>query len=250
MIGLGIITYNRPEYFKQSIQGIIDHLLEAVDVIYVYNDGSTSEYDYSDLPDKIVVHHDTQNKGVAHAKNQCLRYLMDKGCDFLFLSEDDVVVQNKGAVVQYIALSRALGTHHLMFANHGPGNDEGTIAEKEGLYEVFKTCVGAWCYYTRDAIKKVGYMDENFSNAWEHMEHTYRICKENMCAPFGHFMDVWDSTQYIKEIPGSIDKSAIRQDKVWREKMLKGLYYWKSKDPKNFPMQHSINLIEGGGKMI
>lgn len=249
MIGLGITTYNRPDYLAKSLEAVLKHLTGVVDHIVIYNDASTVPYTYNDPQNRVHVIEGKQNRGVAHAKNQCLKYLMDKGCHYLFLAEDDIVVQNRGAITQYIALSRHLGTHHLMFAHHGPGNEKGSFASKDGVYEVFENCVGAWTYYSRAAIEKVGYMDENFTNAWEHMEHTSRICNANMCPPFGHFMDVWDSTQYLKEIPGSIDASSIRQDDAWKAKMLEGLYYWKAKD-KKFPMQHSIDLLESGNAFL
>lgn len=245
MIGLGIVTYNRPEYFKESIAGVIEHLLDVCDHIFVYNDGSTEEYDYSGLPDKITVHHAKENKGVAVAKNWLLKAMMDAGCQYLFIAEDDIVPIDRGAIVNYIALSRVTGNHHLLFAHHGDGNSRGPIYDG-GNFHVYTNCVGAWNYYSRAAIEKAGYMDENFHNAWEHVEHSHRISKEGLTTPFGHYMDLADSTEYLQEIPESIENSSIRQDDKWRQRMLEGLYYWKKKDPKDFPLQHTIDELERG----
>ena len=45
-VGIGITTYNRPEYFKQCFDHVISTITSA-DILIVYNDGST--VDYSDV---------------------------------------------------------------------------------------------------------------------------------------------------------------------------------------------------------
>jgi len=244
-IGLGIITYNRPEYFAQAMAGIKKHLYDRVDYIIAYRDGGKYEAEYDrimcDYADKVIWINKKENKGVAAAKNFCLQAMMEAGCDYLFVSEDDVVVQNRGAVVQYIATAVYTGCHNLMFAHHGDGNANGPIVHEAG-FEIYGNCVGAWVMYTRQAIEAVGYMDETFHNAFEHMEHTHRIVQADM-APAGGYMDVKDSTDYIREIPGSLQNSSIRSDKKWVDNMRKGLRHWKVKDP-NFPMQHVLDVLE------
>lgn len=250
LIGLGIVTYNRPDYLKQCLEGVKTHLKDVVDHVVVYRDGG----DHKDAYAKIMAEHtdwctwadSDENKGVAAAKNYCLKALMDAGSQYLFIAEDDIVPKDRGAIVQYIATSRHTGNHHLMFAHHGDGNLVRRIAAQDGIYEVFPGCVGAWAYYSRAAIEKVGYMDEDFHNAWEHVEHTHRIAKAGMTTPYGHYMDVFDSTRYLGEIPGSIQGSSIRQDAKWREQVLEGLQYWRKKDPKEFPLQHTIDDLEQG----
>lgn len=245
MIGLAIVTYNRPEYLQQVLDGVEKHLIDLIDVLVIVNDGSTADYSNVKMPEK--AHYiEQENGGVAKAKNAGLKYLMDKGCKYLFIAEDDIIPKDRGAIVQYIAVSRFTGCHHLMFAHHGAGNVDKRLAVRENVYEVFPACVGAWCYYSRAAIEKVGYMDENFINAWEHVEHTHRIAKENMCPPFGHYMDVYDSTQYLMEIPGSIEDSSIRTDTRWQQRILNGLYYWRKKDPIAFPLDHTVKDLEAG----
>lgn len=240
-VGLGVVTYQRPDYFRHVMNGICKYLLEYCDTIVVVNDGSGREYEaeyqkiYATLPKSIKVIHNKKNLGVGKAKNILLHELMDAGSDYLFLSEDDVVVKDRNAIKWYIIAAERTGSHHMMYAHHGDGNILGPVASEGGI-EYFGNCVGAWCFYTREAIEEVGYFDEGMYNAFEHVEHTWRIIQAGMCPPMWHFMDVWGSWRWIKEIPGSIENSTIRNNSM-SKKQLKSLEVWKAKDPDNFPME-------------
>jgi hypothetical protein len=54
-------------------------------------------------------------------------------------------------------------------------------------------------YFHSSILKEVGLLDEEFYNAWEHVEHTYRIIKAGKYTPFWWFADIKNSEQYIKE---------------------------------------------------
>lgn len=236
MIGLGVITYRRPSFFNQTIAAVQEHLSDVVDHICVRNDDAEESarhygYSYSSLGG-IEVGHPPCNRGVAAAKNWCLKTLIDRGCDWLFLCEDDIEVLSRGAIDEYVAVSEATENQHLMFAHHGPANEEGPrSSHPEDNHEIFAHCVGAWTLYTREIIETVGYLDERFPNAYDHVEHTFRIVKAGLTIPMWHFMDVFDSTRLLREIPGSIEQSTIRQRPGWISSIDAGLAHWRAKDP-------------------
>ena len=104
-VGLGVVTCDRPDgqnYFRQVNEGIEAHLV--------------------DLVDEFVVNADYQRVGCAHSKNAVMQQLLDAGCDWIFVSEDDVVVQSPLAITGYIQACYDSGLHHLSFAHHGPAN--------------------------------------------------------------------------------------------------------------------------------
>lgn len=244
-IGVGIVTYNRPGYFRVAMASVDQHLGFADEVI-AYHDGPRPEgYDWDDTRIKFG----KENKGVAHAKNQLIRELLSRGCEYLFIMEDDMEIVSRNAIVHYLAAHRMTGVPHLLFAHHGPGNAQlDSLVGKDSPLLYWKACVGAWNFYTREVIETVGYMDENFRNAWEHVEHTWRIMK-HFGAPYGYYPDVIDSQRFIREQDGAIENSSIgQQDNPERLKVIiEGLEYWKTKDPE-FPAQHTldhyINLLE------
>ena len=87
-IGVGIITYNRPEYYQKVFNSIPK---DKIDFLVVVNDG---EFVYVDPKDANTVIHNKNQLGVAVSKNKALKELIDLGCEHLFLIEDDILIKN------------------------------------------------------------------------------------------------------------------------------------------------------------
>jgi GT2 family glycosyltransferase len=243
-IGVGITTYNRPKYLQKTIEHVAQNVLPYVDRVVVYNDGSTVNYEKTytwmkrKLPQVEVI--DAQsNHGVAYAKNRLFTNLMED-CELIFMLEDDVMPMDKMAIIGYLAAAKMTGHDHFLFAHHGPAN-EFAVGKSNGPVVYWPACVGAWCFYTKKILEEVGLMDENFVNAWEHVEHSWRIMKHHK-VPYGYWPDVLGSENWLKEIPGSIQNSSIgEQDNPERLKVIiDGLEYWKSIDDE-FPAQHTLD---------
>ena len=66
-IGLGIVTYNRPDYFKKVLSAVP---LYAVDDIVVVNDGTP----YGEEMHIPYIQHE-KNKGVGRSKNDAIKHL-------------------------------------------------------------------------------------------------------------------------------------------------------------------------------
>src|SRR5690606_16684073 len=135
----------------------------------------------------VHIEHKNKNRGVAHAKNWLMRKLLREGCDYIFLLEDDLIIKSPKAVFGYIKVAEETGISHLMFAHHGPMNKGKAIHSDPNGIELFPHCVGAWCFYTREALEDVGLMDEIFKNAWEHVEHTHRLSVAGYTEEFPYF---------------------------------------------------------------
>jgi glycosyltransferase involved in cell wall biosynthesis len=115
LIGIGYITCNNQDRFLQTIP-----LIPDLGVLVVVNDGRP--YDQSLYPAHAHLIQHEQNKGVAVSKNDALRYLMDKGCEHLFLIEDDVLIRNTEIFQTYINASKETGIRHFNYALQGPHN--------------------------------------------------------------------------------------------------------------------------------
>ncbi len=229
-VGLGITTYKRPDYFAQSVKTA---LTAKPDYLVIYNDGSPKgDYEeiYQEIKNKAHIIHAEENQGVAKGKNTLLQTLLLKGCGYLFLMEDDILIKSPQVFNRYIEAYEQRGLHHLNFAHHGPANEEG-YQYSDGVVDYYPHCVGAFSFYTRECLEAVGLMDENFYNALEHIEHTKRIGDAGFTSPFGAFADVTGSQKLLTEIPGSIERSSIRNNKSWMDRIKKGLDYWRSIDP-------------------
>ena len=103
-------------------------------------------------------------------------------------------------------------------------------------------------FFTRKVIEEVGYIDEDFYNAWEHVEHTYRIIKQGFHPPFWYFADIEKSYNFLSEHKDAIEKSAISRDNdKFLENVNKGSKIYREKHghaPNNPPYVSEFHVIE------
>lgn len=225
MIGVSVITHNRAKYFTQCIDALLKNNRD-IDYLFIVCSDDTQYV----FPKDIEVIHNDGDKWVAVNKNIALRQMIMKGCDHLFLIEDDIIVKSPDVFQRYIDAAKRAGFQHLNFALHGPAN-AGGYKFTDNNVDYYPHCVGAFSYYTKDCIEKAGLFDENFHNAHEHTEHTQRIGDLGMTSPFWAFADVHGSGELLGEIEGSIDNSSIRPNKDWQSNIESAIKYWRDKNP-------------------
>ena len=245
-VGIGIITCNRPDYLKQLLDSI--KYCNWADLVII-NDGDKFElegYNY-------YIQHNEKNLGVGKSKNKAMKHLLDKDCDYIFIIEDDMIILDDSVFDKYIQASEVSGIQHF---NYGPGSpfnrkqniqfdlhnrhlldqhsepnprlvvDYGNDI-KVSLYE---HTVAMFSFFTREVLEKVGLIDEDFYNAWEHVDHTYRIIKAGYHPPFWWFADLFDSHKYLTEAPNAINNSSIANDsEQWQKNVYGGREIYKQK---------------------
>jgi len=248
-IGVGIVTCNRPHYLK----GLLDSIPQEcqIDELVVVNDGEPLSKDVASIGEDYDFSHVSwvQNKvnlGVGKSKNKALKYLYDKGCDYLFLIEDDMIILDSTVFNQYIDAYKVSGIQHFNYGPGSPFNRKQTIKNFDlhnrhllsqdtepnpKLILDYKVCrialyehtVAMFSFFTRNVIEKVGYIDEAFYNAWEHVDHTYCIIKAGYHPPFWWFADLANSHELLTEAPGAIDNSSIaNKSEQWAKNVYGG----------------------------
>jgi GT2 family glycosyltransferase len=238
-IGLAVITYARPDYLKQCLQSLDLHSWGGSNrQIIVVDEEDGPKYDSFDRGE-----HDFYfgpNKGVASAKNRAITQLLGDGCEHIFVMEDDILMKRNDTCIAYINYAKITKVPHLNFALHGvmnkgKGRYFGSNNPDCPTILCYPEVVGAFSYYTKEILAEVGLMDENFKNAWEHVEHTWRICKTGKIPKFWYFMDHPVSDLLLEEIPGSIDNSSIRPRPDWMKNIEEGANYWQKKHGEFLP---------------
>jgi len=244
-IGVGIITCDRPDFLKKCLKSLD---IKLIDEIIIINDG----FDDIDVDD-IEEIKTTGRIGVAKGKNIALKHLYNKDCDYLFIIEDDMIILDNNVFQQYIKAHQKSGIHHF---NYGPGspfnrkqNIEFDLHNRHELDQhsepkprkiidygdevkisLFQHTVAMFSFFTRKTIEEVGYIDEDYYNAWEHVDHTYRIIKAGLHPPFWYFADIYNSHLYLTEAPEAIDKSSIANDtEQWEKNVYGGREIYKEK---------------------
>lgn len=245
-VGIGMTTYNAEHRIKESAFTIPKWVKNFV----IVNDGTP--YDESSYPEHAYIIQHSTNECVGAAKNSALQYLLDLGCEHIFLIEDDILIKDEKVFEEYIKHSIISGIKHLNFALHGPANKKGstgftTLEERKSLdtepnprtiipypegieIALYPNCVGAFSYYHRSVLDKIGLFDPKFKNAWEHVDHTYQAIKSGFHPPFWFFADINKSWEYLTDIPNSIENSTIARTPEWNENFRKGTEWYKKKN--------------------
>ncbi len=230
-IGLCVIAYNRPEYLKQCLQRLKIHNWGGADYRLVSVDFKDTgvQTELIDICKEFGVPCISFNKnvGVGRNKNEGLKHMLKEGCTDIFVMEDDILMRNPNTCKHYINEAKRIGVEHMNFALHGPLNKN--HKKTFGIATVYPHCVGAFSYYTKNVLEKVGLIDEGFTNAWERVHHTWRIANNNFTTPFWYFADHPQSALMLEEIPGSIDNSSIRPRDDWKKNIQEGKAYWIKK---------------------
>jgi len=215
-IGVGVITCNREHLFRDCIRSI-----PSCDLLVVVNDGEPYPSDaYPSSVDELIQH--KTNTNVATSKNNALRYLITNHCEHIFLIEDDVEIINNDVFLRYIKAAEVTGLLHIMFGFHGFGNKDSygkkmpsfVVKYEKGIKIALNYVpLGAFCYYHRNVIDAIGYMDERFPNWLEHNEHSYRAVKNGMLPGFRWWPDLANSDEYIWDLDQDHSLSVIRTDR-------------------------------------
>jgi GT2 family glycosyltransferase len=231
MIFVGIVTCNRLDFFKKCYNSVKD--CSDVDYICVVNDGD-QKVDSNLLNKKTKLIEHSTNKGVGISKNELFKYALTiPEIQHIFIVEDDIVVKNCEVFKRYIEAKDLTGIHHFMFGYHGPANKNGYSGgppkpryvieyNKDFKLAINLHSVGAFCYYSREVLEGVGLIDEQFINAFDHVDHDYRISKANYCTPYWNWPDLANSVDYLEEIECSEKSSAIKPRKDWEINIRKG----------------------------
>tara|TARA_S200002703_G_scaffold12274_3_gene10938 strand:- start:1612 stop:2448 length:837 start_codon:yes stop_codon:yes gene_type:complete len=261
-IGVGIITCDRVKMFNVCFESLND---EWYDELVVVDDGKEehplmrSGAEFIRTPGGV---------GVGKAKNAAIQNLLGKDCDYIILVEDDMKFTGN-LFAEYIHAYNTTGIHHFMFAYHGPANKAGISYGKPVPRLVFdygpfdecrialnQHCVGAVTFYTRESLEKVGLYDENFTNAFEHVDHSYQLAKNGFSTPYWWWADIANSLDFVQEQKCSEDSSAIRPRSDWQSNIQAAAHYFMSKNKvspvkvPDTPQQKVVEIIKRYKKII
>lgn len=230
-IGIGIITYNRFDFFLKCF-----HSIHSSDEIVVVNDGSPYS-EFGTDSNKISVIQHKKNLGIARSKNDVFKYLMSKNCEHIFVLEDDIMIKNNEIFEKYIKASENSGIKHFNYAFHGPwninekGNAKFRFLRQYGIDSniIFTGMLtGALSYYRKEVLEKIGGMDTTYKNVLEHVDHTYKIIKAGFHPPFYWFADVIESFEFIEELDRNLSRSVLRRNRNFFELKVRLFnYYFK-----------------------
>lgn len=225
---VGLVTHNNLNRFRECISYIPS--MDTVPFLIV-NDGNP--YDSKEYRNDSIIIQNHTNKKIAKSKNTLLKYLMTFDTEWIFIIEDDMKIKDSHVFKRYIEVANDSGVLHLNYALHGKDNwnEERTLPLPRLVYQngiaLYEYAGGCFQLYHRSVIEKIGYYDEFFKNAWEHLDMTYRATLGGYHTPYWLPSDIADSHNFIEQIDYQTEStiSTSNSNPYYYE----GLYYWKFK---------------------
>ena len=266
-IGVGIITCDRPKYLTELLNSL-NVLQSDIDEVIIVDDGTKPSIEkFASWP----IHKTKGRIGVGKAKNIAMKHLLNEECEHLFILEDDCIITNPDVFKKYIEAYKETGLKHFNFGPASPWNrkqqDKSMIGDLSRRGEasqkgepnpkmiiryndnvsisLYEHIVAMFTYYHASVLNEVGLMDEEFYNAWEHVEHTLRIIKNGDYTPFWWFADITGSENYIKEQEGEkANTSLAKNEEEFMKRVQDGLQIFHKKHNTVPSMIPPANILE------
>lgn len=234
-IGVGITTYNSESYFK-TLYDSIPH--NKIDELVVVNGGK--EYKGKYTADWIQ---HTENKFPSVCRNECIKHLLDKGCEHIFIIEDDMIIMNDDIFDEYIKTSQESGLKYLCFVSTSDGAGCKGSRTPKIVIEYPNTKVafyGNMCneftYHHASVFSNLGLYDENLRDAFD-VDMAYRESKLDHSSLFWWFADIVNSDNYITNNPVAISRLQTERPDGARKDIITDIW-------KYFKTKHGCNVWE------
>jgi hypothetical protein len=196
MIGIAITVHNRHDVALKTIEEHKRFLPKKCKFIVVD--------DFSDEPFPKADFRFERNAGIAIAKNKCLELL--KGCDHVFLFDDDTYPTEEGWHEHYINT----GKGHLAYMFATTSTDKYEVKDGVRYWNVNRGCM---LYFNRETLDKIGGFDSRFIQYnWEHIDISLRATGLEGC------MDI------DRKVIKSLDEDKQVQSSVLKSKRMFELY--------------------------
>jgi glycosyltransferase involved in cell wall biosynthesis len=201
-IGIGVISYKRPKECLAVCQGIlstIDRAAHTYTTVCAVDQQDIAEY--KEVAKIFPIVHGV-NAGVAMNKNRALWRL--RGCDVVFLLEDDFKPIRNGWVELYITAMKETGMQHF---NHI------RLDHRDKLHKILRLPSFVMGIYQRntaqlmlmskEVIDKIGAFDVRYGKfGYEHSDYTRRCKMARMCVPANHDAHpfIFESDLYFEDM--------------------------------------------------
>lgn len=208
-VGIAITTHNRPDTLATAIEHHLEHRPPGAPIV-VIDDGSTPP---ATVPDGVTLVRHEVSRGIPAAKNTSLAALMDLGCEYLSLWDDDAWPIADGWHLPYVASPE----HHLSYQFEDligarKLRDVARIWD-DGRHVALSGQRGVMLWYSRRAIETVGGFDPIYGRGYyEHVDLACRIHEAGLTT--FRYMDVAGSDQFIYSLDehGEVTRTTSADD--------------------------------------
>lgn len=194
--GLVITTFNSENYFEALYNTIP---FDQLDEIVVVNGGHEYKKEY---PKVNWIQHSSV-KFPSAARNDGLKYLLEKDVDHYFVCEDDMLIKDNDIFNKYIHASKISGIPYFIYTSvawdsgqKGERTPKSVVEYPDNTKIKFNyNMCNEFTYKTKQLINNVGLYDENFRYLFD-VDYAYRVSQYTRM-PFWYFSDLFESDNLI-----------------------------------------------------
>jgi GT2 family glycosyltransferase len=199
MIGVAITTHNRRDVALDTYAKWKSMLPDDAHIVVV-DDASDEPYPNADYRFDL-------NVGIAKAKNKCIELLIDKGCNELFLADDDTYPTNYDWWKGYVESPHPLLSYTFSIVGKGTHNGNRLI-KNDGAHKWYSNPCGCLVYINKIVVDKIGGYDTEYAlYGDEHLDYAIRA-KNIGVIPY-EFMDVSEPLFYCLDQAGNYKTSRL-----------------------------------------
>jgi glycosyltransferase involved in cell wall biosynthesis len=234
-IGVGITTYNSESYFKTLYDSLQN---SKIDELVVVNGGSPYTGDY-----KCKWIQDEVNRFPSACRNDCISYLLETGCEHIFLIEDDMIIKRPDIFEEYIKHSQISGLDYLCFVS--TSGDCGIPHKRTPKVVIqyspstsisfYANMCNEFTYHHYTCFEKCGLYDSNLRDLFD-VEMVYRQTKSNSkVSPFWWFADITNSDDFVENNPVAVSRLQTDRPDGSRNQIIGKMYEY-------FLNKHKLNV--------
>jgi len=252
LVSVIVATYNQERFIGRCIRSLMQQSLEKNKYeIIVINDGSTDKTNFAlNLFHKaIIVINNKKNYGLPKSINKGIKKA--NGKYIVRVDSDDFVNKNFLHFLSYFLETNfnedAVACDYLKV-----DDDEKVIARLNCENEP----IACGILFKKKDLLKIGLYDENFTNAFEHVDHSYQLAKNGFSTPYWWWADIANSLDFVQEQKCSEDSSAIRPRSDWQSNIQQAAQYFMKKNNvspvkvPDTPQQEVVEIIKRYQKII
>lgn len=234
-----VVTYNRKELLKESLDAILNQTFKVKDIIVIDNNSTDGTKDYlieNNLINKVIYKKLSKNMGGAGGFYEGIKFTLDQLYDWVWIMDDDSIptITALEELIKSLNILKEENVGFLCSKVVGPENEEMNIPKisqrlhyngypiwmkylNEGIVEV-KAATFVSLLVKFDAIKQVGLPWKDFFIWGDDIEYTLRLSKY-----YGNGYVIGKSIVIHKRI-GAKNLSILEEENINRIKMYKYNY--------------------------
>lgn len=205
-IGLVITTFNSESYFQDLYNSIP---FDRLDEVVVVNGGEP----YKEKYNKVHWIQHSEVKFPAVARNDGLKFLLEKDMDHYFVCEDDMIFKSPDIFDRYIKASEITGLQYFIYASiswgSGPKHARTPISRIQYSpsleISLYPNMCNEFTYNSKKLLEEVGLYCSTMKNLFD-ADYAYRVSQSRYGIPFWNFPDLPDSDDLIDNNPVAVSR--------------------------------------------